>query len=184
MCHIFLIFFIKTFSLTICVFLNDVFLMLSLDPPMTLNNGQIQPFFLIMWINLFSNQLTSQFWTNNRIWQLNWMQCVFTYILNMGFFPPIFSCNHIGIHSQEELTKFGYRSKRKVENLKNLAMFWWHVETYCLNMEILGKIFLKICGTFLPKISFVLYHIRFFCYHTMKICHANNNNNNIVISYT
>jgi len=31
--------------------------------------------------------------------------------------------SHIGNHPQEELTKFGYRSKRKVENYKNPVIF-------------------------------------------------------------
>jgi len=39
---------------------------------------------------------------------------------------------------------FGYKSKRKVEKLNNLAMFWWLVGTYCLNMIISQKQFLEI----------------------------------------
>jgi hypothetical protein len=35
---------------------------------------------------------------------------------------PILWCNHIGDHPQEELARFGYRSERKVENLKNLVI--------------------------------------------------------------
>jgi hypothetical protein len=32
--------------------------------------------------------------------------------------------SHIGNQPQEELTKFGYRSERKVEKFKNPAIFW------------------------------------------------------------
>jgi hypothetical protein len=38
-----------------------------------------------------------------------------------GFFPPIFS--HTGYHRQEELAKFGYKSERKLERIKNLTIF-------------------------------------------------------------
>ncbi len=39
------------------------------------------------------------------------------------------------MRSQEELAKFGYRLKRKVENFKNHAIFL-RARTYCLNMAI------------------------------------------------
>jgi hypothetical protein len=35
-----------------------------------------------------------------------------------------FVSSHIGNQPQEELTKFGYRSERKVEKLKIPAIFW------------------------------------------------------------
>jgi hypothetical protein len=35
-----------------------------------------------------------------------------------------FVSSHIGNQPQEELTKFGYRSERKVEKFKNPAIFW------------------------------------------------------------
>jgi hypothetical protein len=35
-----------------------------------------------------------------------------------------FVSSHIGNQPQEELTKFGYRSERKVEKSKNPAIFW------------------------------------------------------------
>jgi hypothetical protein len=40
-----------------------------------------------------------------------------------GFFLILW-CNHTGNHPLEELAKFGSRSKRKVENFKNPAIFW------------------------------------------------------------
>jgi hypothetical protein len=40
------------------------------------------------------------------------------------FFFSILWCNHTSDHAQEELARFGYRSERKVENVKNLAIFW------------------------------------------------------------
>jgi hypothetical protein len=42
------------------------------------------------------------------------------------FFPhPILWCSHIGNHPQEEIAKFDYRSKMKVENFKNPDFFGW-----------------------------------------------------------
>jgi hypothetical protein len=38
------------------------------------------------------------------------------------------------MHSQEELAKFGYRLKRKVESSKNHAIFV-QARTYCLNIS-------------------------------------------------
>ncbi len=38
------------------------------------------------------------------------------------------------MHSQEELAKFGYRLKRKVESFKNHAIFL-RARTYCLNIS-------------------------------------------------
>jgi hypothetical protein len=37
---------------------------------------------------------------------------------------------------KEELAKFGYRSKRRVEMFKNLAISWRLLDTICLNMAI------------------------------------------------
>jgi hypothetical protein len=37
-------------------------------------------------------------------------------------------------HPQEDLAKFGYMSKRKVENLRIPCIFWLHVGTCCLNL--------------------------------------------------
>jgi hypothetical protein len=42
-----------------------------------------------------------------------------------GFFLlPILWCSHIGNHPQEEIAKFDYGSKMKVENFKNPDIFW------------------------------------------------------------
>jgi hypothetical protein len=60
------------------------------------------------------------------------------------FFLSILSCSYIGNHPQEGLAKFGYRSKRKVENNKNCAIFWWLARTYCLNMVISEFFFLPL----------------------------------------
>jgi hypothetical protein len=60
------------------------------------------------------------------------------------FFLSILSCSYIGNHPQEGLAKFGYRSKRKVENNKNCAIFWWLARTYCLNMVISELFFLPL----------------------------------------
>jgi len=43
------------------------------------------------------------------------------------------------IHPQEELAKFGYKSERKIENFKNVAIFLQASGTYCLNMVISRK---------------------------------------------
>jgi hypothetical protein len=43
------------------------------------------------------------------------------------------------IHPQEDLAKFGYKSERKIENFKNVAIFLQPSGTYCLNMVISGK---------------------------------------------
>ncbi len=45
-------------------------------------------------------------------------------------FLPILWCSHNGNHPQEELAKFGYKSERKVENLKNLVIFLWNAGTF------------------------------------------------------
>jgi hypothetical protein len=50
------------------------------------------------------------------------------------FFRKIVICT--SNHPQEALAKFGYRSKRKVEILKNPAIFWQPAGTYCLLMVI------------------------------------------------
>ncbi len=41
-----------------------------------------------------------------------------------AFFPSVLWCSCTGNHPQEELTKFGYKSKSKVENFKNPTIFW------------------------------------------------------------
>ncbi len=46
-------------------------------------------------------------------------------------------------HPQEELAKFGYRSEKKVEKFKILAVVWQFAETYCSNMAISGNVFYK-----------------------------------------
>jgi hypothetical protein len=43
------------------------------------------------------------------------------------------------IHPQEELAKFGNKSERKIENFKNVAIFWQPSGTYCLNMVIVQE---------------------------------------------
>jgi hypothetical protein len=43
------------------------------------------------------------------------------------------------IHPQEELAKFGYKSERKIENFKSVAIFLQPSGTYCLKMVISGK---------------------------------------------
>ncbi len=50
-------------------------------------------------------------------------------VLFSNFVRWVVECNH----PQEDLTKFGYRSKRKVEKCRNLTIFWQHPRTYCLN---------------------------------------------------
>jgi hypothetical protein len=39
-------------------------------------------------------------------------------------FLPILQCSYIGHHPQKELTKFGYRSDRKVERFKNPVIYF------------------------------------------------------------
>jgi hypothetical protein len=96
-------------------------------------------------------------------------------ILNLGFFfffpplpPSIFCCSHNSHHLQQELTKFGYRSKRKIEDFENLAMFWQPVGNYCQNMMISEFFFFKSgdFGTFFSQKSWYELHWIFFghCY--------------------
>jgi hypothetical protein len=54
-----------------------------------------------------------------------------------GFITRVFEkenlwCSHTVHHPQGELAKFGYRLEMKVENLKNPAIFWPPLRTYCL----------------------------------------------------
>jgi len=52
------------------------------------------------------------------------------------FFPSVLWRSCTGNHPQEELTKFGYRSKSKVENFKNPTIFWRPARNnICLNMK-------------------------------------------------
>jgi hypothetical protein len=69
-----------------------------------------------------------------RMWQ-----CGSSLVIR-AFFPSVLWCSCTGNHPQEELTKFGYRSKSKVENFKNPTIFWWPARNYiCLNMMISEK---------------------------------------------
>jgi hypothetical protein len=43
---------------------------------------------------------------------------------NQSFLFPILLCTHTGNYPQEELPKFGYRSERKENKLKNPVTFW------------------------------------------------------------
>jgi len=40
------------------------------------------------------------------------------------YFSQFFDVAKTGDHPQDELTKFGYRSERKVETFMNSAIFW------------------------------------------------------------
>jgi len=53
--------------------------------------------------------------------------------------------SHIGNQPQEELTKFGYRSERKVKKIKNPALFWRHADgTYESKIWQIQDFFKKI----------------------------------------
>jgi hypothetical protein len=56
-----------------------------------------------------------------------------------GLFSSILWCSHSDNHPPKELVKFGYRPERKVERLRNPAVFWWPLGTYCLNMKALER---------------------------------------------
>ncbi len=47
------------------------------------------------------------------------------------------------IIEQEQLAKFGYRSEREAEIIKNLTIFWGAAGIYCLRMAIAEFISLK-----------------------------------------
>jgi len=57
-------------------------------------------------------------------------------LLTRIFFLPQLWDRWVGHHPQEDLAKFGYRWKRKVEKLRNHATILLHARTYCLNMVI------------------------------------------------
>jgi len=66
--------------------------------------------------------------------------------LHQGFLISILWHSHTGDRPQEELAKFGYMLEGKVEKLKNLAIFWWHVGTYLSKyVTISEKKFSEIC---------------------------------------
>jgi hypothetical protein len=50
--------------------------------------------------------------------------------------------------TQQELAKFGYKSKRRVKKFKNPTIFGDGFETYCVNLENSNKIPLLIWGHF------------------------------------
>jgi hypothetical protein len=73
----------------------------------------------------------------------------------------------LAIIHKEGLAKFGYRSKRKVENNKNCAIFWWLATTYCLNMVISEFFFpFKSCnfGAFFFSHKNPLYESDWICF--------------------
>ncbi len=59
--------------------------------------------------------------------------------LQCFFSPPNLRVRWVGDPLQEDLAKFGYRSKRKVEKFRICALFWRHAKVYCLNMAISKK---------------------------------------------
>jgi hypothetical protein len=61
-------------------------------------------------------------------------------------------------HPEEDFAKFGQRSERKAEKVRNSATFWQHAGTYCLNLAISKKTIpsnLVTLDHFFKKKSFV-----------------------------
>jgi hypothetical protein len=56
----------------------------------------------------------------------------FDQALEKGFLFQFCDIAILAIVHKEELAKFGYRSKRKVEKFKKPAIFWWPARTYML----------------------------------------------------
>jgi hypothetical protein len=52
------------------------------------------------------------------------------------FLPPNMWGKWVGNHLQEDLAKLVYMLKRTIEKLRNHAIVWWHITTYCLIMAI------------------------------------------------
>ncbi len=78
--------------------------------------------------------------------------------------------NHTGNHPQEELANFGYRSNRKVENLRTLLIFQQPAGTYCLSIvpEFFFLKILQLQCIFLQRKSFVQVTLDFFLTHPKK----------------
>jgi polyferredoxin len=71
-------------------------------------------------------------------------------------------CNH----PQEDLTKFGYMSKKKIKKFKHLPIFWQHAIIYVLHSI---SNFFFIGGTFFPDKSLYMSDIGFFsCFQDAK----------------
>jgi hypothetical protein len=84
--------------------------------------------------------LAQLFWNTSTSWVcdvifLPSMYCLShsNFVYKAGIFlSPILWGWWVGDHPQGDL--FDYRSERTLELFRILAMFWWHVGTYCLNI--------------------------------------------------
>jgi hypothetical protein len=93
------------------------------------------------------------------------------------FYNSIFWSTYMGNHPEEELAKFGYRSKKKSRKFKSDAIFWWHALTYCLNMLISHKKNpwnVDHFVAFFPQKSYVWITLEFFPHKVAKIHQRNN----------
>jgi hypothetical protein len=66
--------------------------------------------------------------------------------------------------SQEALVDFGYKSQNTLEEIRIVAIFWWHVGTCCLNMAISMFVSSKYgyFGPFFSKKSCIGFSFYFF----------------------
>jgi hypothetical protein len=93
--------------------------------------------------------------------------------IGVFLFPPILWGRWSHDHPLEHLAKFGYRSDRKVENFRNPdILFWWHAETYSLNLTISEKKSLNsdTLGHFFQENPFYEWHWLFFFHQAEKFC--------------
>jgi len=127
-------------------------------PPSLMTCSQI-------WLNPLGPNRQLTYFTNLKKQDCFW--------IGVFLFPPILWGRWSHDHPLEDSAKFGYRSDRKVENFRNPdILFWWRVETYCLNLTISENKSLKsdTLGHFFQENPFSEWHWLFFFHQAEKFC--------------